>query len=138
MKKPKNFDKLAKILQRQGMSKEDADLSLIMEMVEHGCQLDIGQSVPELVQDLVWNSDEDLKQFIDLFMVFLNDTPLWFNKGFTPEELSKNVLNRKPPHSYVKKNNVIAFPKKTGRNEPCHCGSGKKYKNCCGKDDQVE
>jgi hypothetical protein len=22
--------------------------------------------------------------------------------------------------------------KKTGRNEPCPCGSGKKYKNCCG------
>ena len=22
---------------------------------------------------------------------------------------------------------------KTGRNEPCHCGSGKKYKKCCGR-----
>ena len=22
----------------------------------------------------------------------------------------------------------------TGRNDPCPCGSGKKYKNCCGKD----
>ena len=21
-----------------------------------------------------------------------------------------------------------------GRNDPCPCGSGKKYKNCCGKD----
>ena len=21
--------------------------------------------------------------------------------------------------------------KKIGRNEPCHCGSGKKYKKCC-------
>lgn len=25
--------------------------------------------------------------------------------------------------------------KKPGRNDPCPCGSGKKYKNCCGKDD---
>ena len=24
--------------------------------------------------------------------------------------------------------------KKIGRNDPCPCGSGKKYKNCCGKD----
>ena len=24
--------------------------------------------------------------------------------------------------------------KKIGRNEPCPCGSGKKFKNCCGKD----
>jgi len=23
--------------------------------------------------------------------------------------------------------------KKPGRNEPCFCGSGKKYKKCCGK-----
>ena len=23
--------------------------------------------------------------------------------------------------------------KKPGRNDPCSCGSGKKYKNCCGK-----
>ncbi len=25
----------------------------------------------------------------------------------------------------------VAFPDKTGRNEPCPCGSGKKYKKCC-------
>jgi protein translocase subunit secA len=24
--------------------------------------------------------------------------------------------------------------KKIGRNDPCPCGSGKKYKNCCGRD----
>jgi len=23
--------------------------------------------------------------------------------------------------------------RKVGRNEPCPCGSGKKYKKCCGK-----
>lgn len=26
-----------------------------------------------------------------------------------------------------------AHPAKQGRNEPCACGSGKKYKNCCGR-----
>ena len=25
--------------------------------------------------------------------------------------------------------------KKVGRNDPCPCGSGKKYKNCCGKNE---
>ena len=24
---------------------------------------------------------------------------------------------------------------KVGRNDPCPCGSGKKYKQCCGKND---
>ena len=28
----------------------------------------------------------------------------------------------------------IHVDKKIGRNDPCPCGSGKKYKNCCGKD----
>ena len=27
--------------------------------------------------------------------------------------------------------------KKLGRNEPCHCGSGKKYKKCC-LDEDIE
>ncbi|WP_352418510.1 SEC-C metal-binding domain-containing protein [Proteiniborus sp.] len=28
---------------------------------------------------------------------------------------------------------IIVKDKKIGRNEPCPCGSGKKYKKCCGK-----
>ncbi|MBI4526377.1 MAG: SEC-C domain-containing protein [Deltaproteobacteria bacterium] len=27
----------------------------------------------------------------------------------------------------------VMAEKKIGRNEPCPCGSGKKYKHCCGK-----
>lgn len=30
---------------------------------------------------------------------------------------------------------VVNTIKKVGRNDPCPCGSGKKYKNCCGKDE---
>ncbi len=29
----------------------------------------------------------------------------------------------------------VRAEKKVGRNEPCPCGSGKKYKNCCGKNE---
>ena len=36
------------------------------------------------------------------------------------------------PHKEAPHNPVKA-DKKPGRNEPCPCGSGKKYKNCCGK-----
>lgn len=35
----------------------------------------------------------------------------------------------------VKKKPVMKDGKKVGRNDPCPCGSGKKYKNCCGKDE---
>ncbi|MFI3173586.1 MAG: SEC-C metal-binding domain-containing protein [Bacillota bacterium] len=31
-----------------------------------------------------------------------------------------------------KKSRTIINPKKIGRNDPCTCGSGKKYKRCCG------
>ena len=34
------------------------------------------------------------------------------------------------------KQEPIKAEKKIGRNDPCPCGSGKKYKHCCGKDQQ--
>ena len=37
------------------------------------------------------------------------------------------MFDRKRPSETVK------LEKKVGRNEPCPCGSGKKYKKCCGK-----
>ncbi len=33
------------------------------------------------------------------------------------------------------KKKPVRIGKKPGRNDPCPCGSGKKYKNCCGRDD---
>ena len=32
-----------------------------------------------------------------------------------------------------KESTTIRKPKKIGRNDPCPCGSGKKYKKCCGR-----
>ena len=32
-----------------------------------------------------------------------------------------------------KKSKTVVKGKKIGRNEPCPCGSGKKYKHCCGR-----
>ncbi len=33
----------------------------------------------------------------------------------------------------VKKQPAKVGGQKVGRNDPCPCGSGKKYKKCCGK-----
>lgn len=46
-----------------------------------------------------------------------NNTKLWVLKGNTSKDI------------YKEKN---SGEKKVGRNEPCICGSGKKYKKCCG------
>jgi len=43
-----------------------------------------------------------------------------------PEDISDLELLLNPPETVV-------ADKKIGRNEPCSCGSGKKYKKCCGQ-----
>ena len=40
---------------------------------------------------------------------------------------------RKELYKEQKKSGTVVKEKKTGRNDPCPCGSGKKYKHCCGK-----
>ena len=64
------------------------------------------------------SSIEQLNLIENEVIKFSNNTRLWILKGYTPEELS--------PTTVIKK-------EKVGRNDPCPCGSGKKYKNCCGK-----
>ena len=39
-------------------------------------------------------------------------------------ELDNDTTNKEP---------VVNTEPKVGRNDPCPCGSGKKYKQCCGK-----
>ena len=48
--------------------------------------------------------------------------PLWDD---TPLERNERLVTDSA-HPYI-------APPKTGRNDPCPCGSGKKYKKCCGK-----
>ena len=39
-------------------------------------------------------------------------------------------------HANNKPKTVVNSAVKIGRNDPCPCGSGKKYKNCCGRNNQ--
>lgn len=56
---------------------------------------------------------------------WLYNLPQWENI-FSEEE-------RKELYKEQKSSTTIRVGKKIGRNEPCPCGSGKKYKHCCGK-----
>ncbi|WP_202963229.1 SEC-C metal-binding domain-containing protein [Geomicrobium sp. JCM 19037] len=53
-------------------------------------------------------------------------TPSWELKGHRPNEVPGELAG-------TPRNNVVPFKpgQKVGRNEPCPCGSGKKYKKCC-------
>ena len=46
-----------------------------------------------------------------------------------PQQSSSNNTNQR---SNMQKIEPIRVEQKIGRNEPCPCGSGKKYKKCCG------
>ncbi|NLI89703.1 MAG: SEC-C domain-containing protein [Epulopiscium sp.] len=43
------------------------------------------------------------------------------------------IEERKEIRKEYNKSKTIVKDKKIGRNEPCICGSGKKYKKCCGR-----
>src|SRR5262249_40625771 len=40
---------------------------------------------------------------------------------------------RAAPNPEAAKSVPVTIPAKVGRNDPCPCGSGKKYKKCCGE-----
>ena len=56
---------------------------------------------------------------------WLNTLPQW-DALLTPER-------RKELYKEQKSSTTIVKDKKIGRNDPCPCGSGKKYKYCCGR-----
>ena len=56
-------------------------------------------------------------------------TPVAHKDVFKAHEEKKLQAKKEKP--FVQKT-VVNEDKKVGRNDPCPCGSGKKYKNCCG------
>ena len=56
---------------------------------------------------------------------WLYELPEW-DEVLAPER-------RKELYREQKKSGTIVKERKVGRNEPCPCGSGKKYKYCCGR-----
>ena len=77
---------------------------------------------------------EKAKVLLMLTAAFSNSTRMWRLKGYTPDELSANEDGAK------NMGKVIPFghhEQKAGRNDPCPCGSGKKYKKCCLKKDEA-
>lgn len=72
---------------------------------------------------------EKAGEMVRLLVGVMNNTRLWSNNGMTCEELRMNysglgLKDKKPQPVRVHK---------IGRNDPCPCGSGKKYKKCCGR-----
>ena len=79
----------------------------------------------------VLQKEDNSTDLVALLTAFHNTLRLWTLKGHTPGELMSGRLNGADKG----RGKVIPFaPRRAGRvgrNDPCPCGSGKKYKKCC-------
>ncbi|MHB1253621.1 MAG: SEC-C metal-binding domain-containing protein, partial [Candidatus Humimicrobiaceae bacterium] len=115
------------------------DHLLEMDYLKEGIGLrSYGQHDP-----LVEYKHESFHLFRDMIEEVKNDTvKLIYNaRIYTGEEQKrqhekqyKNVSTSGPGDETAAKKEPIINKEKIGRNDPCPCGSGKKYKKCCGKD----
>ncbi len=85
--------------------------------------------IETMEEDTQVNLDYDTaslyKNMVDAKADWLFELPQWDNI-YTEAE-------RKVLYKEQKTSTTIVNEEKIGRNDPCTCGSGKKYKKCCGK-----
>lgn len=126
------------VLHRYEIDREQADLMAeeIVDATKNGSSL---AGVIELAQEFIDMPNlETVNAVTNLLVPLMNSTKQWAIKGYSPEELSAKrasasmLLNHVP--NQVRQAEVIDLQskKKIGRNDPCPCESGKKFKKCCG------
>ncbi len=85
--------------------------------------------IDEMDEDTTVSLDFDneslYKNMVDAKADWLYNLPAW--EKIFDEEKRKNLYRE------AKRMNTIVKGPKIGRNDPCPCGSGKKYKFCCGR-----
>ena len=77
------------------------------------------QSIMDLLIQSGLKIQNDAESLIEALINVYNSTPMWILKGFTPKEIQE------------RRTTTIKKQEEPGRNDPCPCGSGKKYKKCC-------
>jgi hypothetical protein len=85
--------------------------------------------IEEMEKDTVVSLDLDLEKLYYNMVAakaeWLYELPQW-DHILTTER-------RKELYKEQKSSMTVVKPPKIGRNDPCPCGSGKKYKHCCGR-----
>lgn len=74
---------------------------------------------------LVYDKEKLYKNMVDAKADWLYELPQW--EAIFDEDTRKRLYREQKQSGTVRK------AKKIGRNDPCPCGSGKKYKKCCGR-----
>lgn len=107
-----------------------------MDVVLMGGFLDgINESIkkPNPVADM--EADTSVEIDIDLELLYKNMVAAKAEWLYTLPQWDTLLTEEKRKELYKaqKRSTTIVKDKKVGRNDPCPCGSGKKYKHCCGK-----
>lgn len=107
-----------------GLNKIEAidEIKILKDMVRNLCPL--GELVEYFQQYFEIPTQDELQIILDMITGINNNTRQWVLKGHTSMEVRSNhplILQQQPETT------------KVGRNDPCPCGSGKKYKKCCGR-----
>lgn len=118
------FDK-ALLLDDQNIPVMLEKASMANAIGEYGTALEECDKVLQLQGDLI----EALVLKADILANTGKDFDHLIHKAFSIDEKRAKDFIRKLS------GNVPKTSKKIGRNEPCPCGSGKKYKKCCGRPD---
>lgn len=74
---------------------------------------------------LAFDTEKLYKNMVEARAEWLYELPQW-NDIYDEETRRRLFLEQR-------KSGIIRKEKKIGRNDPCPCGSGKKYKKCCGR-----
>lgn len=135
------YTQMKKFLEKIRKRNEDSDAILtdIMFYIKGGYilsrMIEILDEDYELTAKM---SDREAEKFFRIYQGLNNSTHLWTNYGSSPDELSAqktpnlSFFSSSPVPMMPSPPNVTSFPK-VGRNEPCPCGSGKKFKHCHGR-----
>ena len=79
----------------------------------------------DTVVSLAFDKEKLYENMVDAKADWLYELPQW-DEIFDADK--KKTLYREAKNAHTIRNTV-----KVGRNDPCPCGSGRKYKQCCGK-----
>ncbi|MBB3112023.1 hypothetical protein FHS18_004101 [Paenibacillus phyllosphaerae] len=126
------------LMENWSMGEDDA--SAIAMSVHESIQARSGlQEIVASMQEQLDVADRQLLEaLVERVVELMKHTRQWTLKGHTPSDLAArreaaaNVLARGGVPKRIVPNAQVHVQNKVGRNEPCTCGSGKKYKKCCG------
>ena len=138
-----SYQKLGKFLMDE-MKVSDAVKDQALFFIYKECSMDGRMSaiMENLGQKGIQFNDEQLEKFTKLIMDANNNTRMLEFRGYTPNEISGAVWpfatgnpHTAMPNSFVPTAAPMqpASTRKIYPNDPCPCGSGKKYKKCCGR-----